>query len=186
MVPYDTSINALAQLNGPSLLNYIGFKNFHVTQWHFFFFFLQFSVTSLYRKGPFAPQPLQIAYMKRFACTYTWQICPLCSFISDLWIFYRFFDIMTFLLNILPWLLLETTTDIKMMTKWSVDVMCKSFAHWTFCIEVCFTNLSLCDTFLVSQCDIYKHYTLWLKKTVTQSYVGCICGQNLPLLRSFS
>ena len=32
MAPYDTSINALAQLNGPSLLNYIGFKN--VTLWH--------------------------------------------------------------------------------------------------------------------------------------------------------
>ena len=35
--------------------------------------------------------------------------------------------------------------------------MCKSFAHtWTFCIEVCFTNPSLCYTFLVSQCDIYR------------------------------
>ena len=26
-------------------------------------------------------------YMKRFACTYIWQIYPLCSFISDWWIF---------------------------------------------------------------------------------------------------
>ena len=40
--------------------------------------------------------------------------------------------------------------------------------------------------FLVSQCEIYKHYTLWLNLFVTQSYVWCICGQNKPLLRSLS
>ena len=53
----------MAQLNGPSLLNYSSFKDFHVTQWHFVFF-LHFSGTFLYPKGPFAPQPLQIAYEK--------------------------------------------------------------------------------------------------------------------------
>ena len=52
----------MAQLNGPSLLNYSSFKDFHVTQWHFVFF--HFSGTFLYPKGPFAPQPLQIAYEK--------------------------------------------------------------------------------------------------------------------------
>ena len=32
---------SLAQLNGPSLLNYSGFKNFYVTQWHFIFSFFR-------------------------------------------------------------------------------------------------------------------------------------------------
>ena len=55
--------------------------------------FFHLSGTFLYPKGPFAPQPLQIAYEKICMPLYLTNLSngesPLCSFINDFWILYR-------------------------------------------------------------------------------------------------
>ena len=62
---------------------------------HFFIFLAHFFT----QKALLLPNLCKL-HMKRYACPYIWQICPLCRFISDLWILHRLPNMLSSVLHI--------------------------------------------------------------------------------------